>query len=136
MTNYVCMYVWISGFLHTYINAHYNPSVRIINLVSYIRLAIFRVYFLLISYAPIRYWVYLIRKALLYTESWHVKRLVRSSKSPLSSVQREYAKNVSVFVRFMCISQRKIVSTIFKCNVMTCDVKYRKNVQHQISRCY
>ena len=45
-------------------------------------------------------------------------------------------KNMSVFVRSMCITQRNIVSNIFKCiSIMCiCSVKYRKNLQRQIHK--
>ena len=33
-----------------------------------------------------------------------------------TSAQREHGKNVTVVVRSMCITQRKIVSNIFRCN--------------------
>ena len=51
------------------------------------------------------------------------------------SAQREHDKNVSVFVRGMCITQRIIVSKIFKCNLIICLCSgiYRKNVQRQQS---
>ena len=47
-----------------------------------------------------------------------------------TSAQREHDKNVSVFVSSMCITQRKIVSNIFMCNLIICisSGKYRKKI--------
>ena len=38
------------------------------------------------------------------------------SDDELTSAQGEYDKNVTVVLRNMCITQRKIVRNIFKCN--------------------
>ena len=45
-------------------------------------------------------------------------------------------KNVSAFVRGMLYTQRKIVSKIFRCNLILflCSGKYRKNVQRQVPK--
>ena len=45
------------------------------------------------------------------------------------TAEREYDINVSVLVRGMCPTQRKIVSNIFKCNqiICICSGKYKKN---------
>ena len=52
------------------------------------------------------------------------------------STQREHDKNVSVFMRGMCRTQRKIVNNIFKCNIIIflCSGKYFENVQRQIPK--